>query len=272
MARQTRHLITYILFCVILVLLMLDTLLWQLDPLGIHAYFYGQYQQQFVMGMASHGYNLQSGAHNFGSFIVTVGASGNRIVPDTNRYADCVIAAIGDSVTFGYGVQDNETFVNILARAYPDIQWRNVARSGYSARNIALLQDAYPANGYLWLIINNDHYPKWDYTITTPSRFPSATNLYLEHGLSKPKAPVLDWNTYWQAVADITAHETLVFGFEGESPAIETSEQYPVYFIPAYTDFVSVYDTHPNAAGHQQIADSMMPFLEPFIARICHDD
>lgn len=75
---------------------------------------------------------------------------------------------------------------------------------------------------------------------------------------------------YWQSVGQIITDNTLVFGIEGDPLAMETTNHYPIHFIPQWTNNVSAVDAHASAQGNIEIAEAVLPFLEPFVSRICH--
>ena len=43
---------------------------------------------------------------------------------------------MGDSVTFGYGVDDDQTWVDGMARALPDVHVINAGVSGFNSTNV----------------------------------------------------------------------------------------------------------------------------------------
>lgn len=52
-----------------------------------------------------------------------------------------VTAVIGDSITFGYGVNDNETLSAVLQELKPETQWLNMAVPGYQLQQQAALYE-----------------------------------------------------------------------------------------------------------------------------------
>jgi hypothetical protein len=276
MKRKTRYQIIYILCCILCCIALLDAMLYWIDPLGIVRASHAKSDLQSLIINHSTGYALQSGTYLLNYYTVTTLADGSRLVPDTNLNAGCVIAFIGDSVTWGQGVNDDETWVNILASRFLNVHFMNVARSDYSAPNIAALKRVYPANGYVWLLIENDAIAPYVYQDFELSwAYPPSSRLYFDWFFRRPKTNEnrsSDIEQYWQAVSEIITDNTLVFGLDGDTLAQETSSRYTVHLIPRWTQNVSTVDTHANAEGNQEIAAAVLPFVEPFITMICNGE
>ena len=65
--------------------------------------------------------------------------------------------AFGRSVTFGYGVDDAETWVNLVAREFPDWHVINEAYPGWSIKNLEGAWEMHPdADMIFVLTITND--------------------------------------------------------------------------------------------------------------------
>jgi hypothetical protein len=269
--KRLRRLIIGILLTFNITVLGLDFLLWQLDPLGTKAMVYNWVELSHHALLHPTGFMYPQGTIDLGAYSVTTIADGKRLVPDSSNGA-CVIAFIGDSVTWGQGVNDDETFVNRLASHFPNVTIWNTGRNRYSISNVAASIDHYQANGYIWTLISNDTEP---FAIPeTYTRYPSALELYLTTFVSEyryaQRLNTLVWGDDLPLVVQIvTRPDTLVFGFENDPLAIE-AESWGVTLIPYPEQVVSVADKHPNAVGHEQIADSLLPFVTPFISRICH--
>jgi hypothetical protein len=180
-------------------------------------------------------------------------------------------------MTFGQGVNDADTWVNLLAEQYPDVRIINPARPDYSAVNVAALKQAYPADGYLWLLIYNDAIEPYVYTGVQPAYpYPPATALYRAwfvnrlQGAESHETRQPDMEAYWQAVKTIAGDDVLIAGFAEDELTMTTAMQYPIILLPAFTAFVSPVDSHPNAEGHRQIANALSPYLTPFIEMVCN--
>lgn len=275
MKRKYRRAIIIVLINIIIILLVNDALLYWLDPLGVVDAMHENHDRHKHLINHPTGYAIEPGTHSWHFYDVTILEDFSRYVPDTNVNADCTIATIGDSVTFGFGVNDSETWVNLLAREYPTVHFINPARGDYSAANIALLKADTRANGYIWLIIGNDAETPYIYSGVLPSYwYPPATKIYL-HWLTNRNKPLINRESdnaiYWQSVGQIITDNIIVFGFNNDPLAIETSEVYNVHLIDAWTTNVSFVDGHPNVQGHQQIAESLNPSVTRFIAQQCAD-
>ena len=252
-------------------ILCLDAALWHLDPLGIR-----RHQDNLAtlwQSVIAHpsGYTYRAGLHELDGWRTITLIDGTRFVPDTHP-AQCIITFLGDSVTFGWGVNDHETFVNLLAQTTAGTQVVNAAHSGYSVENSLLSRFVYRAEGYVWLVIDNDAQPAVWHTDLIPQPLPPATSLYLTWLLRPhPPNPPASWGEY-RVQADRLAQDNrvLVMGFTNDALIESLQQSYPqVRTIPMYREQISIVDHHPNARGHQQIAQAMQPYLADFVERIC---
>src|SRR5688572_6915252 len=110
--------IAYALIGFSLSIFLLETLLRFVDPWGAVTYFtaggptldlYIPYGERDV---------LPAGVYSFPIWTAHINPDHTRLVPD-NAAGNCRIAFVGDSVTFGLGVDDAETWVNLLAANHP---------------------------------------------------------------------------------------------------------------------------------------------------------
>jgi hypothetical protein len=276
-----------VLLITIMTLLTVDTFLYHLDPLGVVAIHHAQATYLLLMQPHPSGYRLRAGQHRLHNYTMTITQEGYRATPDSAT-SDCTIAAIGDSLTMGVGVDDANTWVNLLAREIQQASWVNAGRGDYSAGNIWALLENTPADGYLWLIFSND-------AITPMREIPvlidpnaniylPATRLYLNYvrGLSpasggdtpnygeQPGRPV-DFEQFWRYADDILTHpHVLAFAFADNVLGVESFSRYDnVYVIPPFTARLSYADGHPSIQGHQQIAAAMLPQVKLFADSLC---
>lgn len=100
---------------------------------------------------------IAPGQYEYTGSSMMVLADHTRLVPDTNQTANCTVVAIGDSVTFGMWVDDEATWVNQLARNFPEVHFVNAGIPGYESQHIRRMQGRFPdAEGYIYLIVRND--------------------------------------------------------------------------------------------------------------------
>lgn len=268
MTRKLRRLILYILFAVAITPLCLDALLWHVDPLGTRIMVYNWIALAQVDMPHPTGYQYPPGTYDLGFYSVSIVDDGKRLVPASGN-GDCVIAFVGDSVTWGQGVNDADTFVNRLAAHFPNVTIENTARNRYSITNIAAVLEHYSADGYVWTLINNDTQPFAE--AQTYTRLPSATELYITTLVAEyryeQQRQQMAWGDYAPLLQQIIHRpDILTFGFEDDPLAQEAK----AILIPYPSQQVSPADKHPNAEGHQQIADAMFSWVESFATRICN--
>ncbi len=251
----------------VLSLLLMEATLNILDPIGIRLNFHGQTRMAWVMVEDVSGYRVLAGDYYFASQ-TRILTDGSRAVPDSQDNADCSLAVIGDSVSFGWGVSDAETFANLIARDNA-IRVINAARSGYNAGNIEKLYEGYQADAYLWLIIPNDVNIAWDtnWEGRNQQSYLPATWLYLQYLFPSANAYRLpeDKPTYERVINRFSQDErVLMIALEDDTNAPLSLDR-----IPAIEDFVSVYDHHPNAVGHRKIYEAMKPYIMLFLESVC---
>jgi hypothetical protein len=273
MKSTIRRLIIWILLTFNIVVLGLDTLLWHIDPLGTRIMVYNWIELSRHAQPHPTGFMYPQGTIDLGFYSVTTIEDGKRLVPDSGNSA-CTIAFIGDSVAWGQGVDDAETFVNQIASRFQAVTVWNTARLGYAIENIEASLSHYEADGYIWFVVNNDTEPF--YVQATSTRYPSALEVYITTFVAEYRYARrwhdLTWGAYTTLVQSMLARDdVLSFGFDDDPLAIE-AVQWGVIPIDNPHLAVSPADRHPSAQGHLAMADSMLPFIEPFISRVCHDE
>jgi hypothetical protein len=250
-----------------LTLLGLDFLLWHVDPLGMRAVSYNFIKMTQYTQSHPTGFMYPADIYDLGFYRVTIVDDGKRAVPDSGNGA-CVIAFVGDSMMWGQGVNDNQTFVNLIALNFPDVTMWNTSRATYGVENIAALVDHYEADGYIWFVFYNDAAPFL--TQTPQNKYPSALELYAAlFAYLYILGDSTTWGEYASLAQDIVERDdVLSFGFEDDSLALE-AVQWGTVLISDPDSPVSVADGHPGVEGHQRIADSLLPLVTAFVEQRC---
>jgi hypothetical protein len=260
MTRKTRRMITYILITILLMLLAMEGLFRLLDPFGLQRAVADLHLYYAALVWDNGLYILPDGEYRFSNWTARM-VNGSRWTASPD--SDCTIAFVGDSVTFGLGVDDSAVWVNRLAIQYPDVTMLNRGLPGYNSSDVRISLERTTADGYVYLIFDNDS--------DAPLQLRSKSYwLYsaLQHNvflLTVSEKPRVATDTF---LADIAAlpDNVLLFGFEGEPLAIAAN----AHLIPRYTERISRADVHANRQGNQQIADAMLPMVTPFITEVCN--
>ena len=269
-------------FAVIVVTMaLLEGMLIITDPLGMAFFSKVEYARSFL-GAGNGSYTLSPGTYDFGDWTVTMDETSTRHVPDAS--GECTVLFVGDSVTWGLGVNDEAVFANLLARDLK-IKAINAGIFGYNTENVLAtlaLHENFDLGVYL--IFPNDHEDAWQ--IDGPIQ-PNGTHRFGGFGLPNGDIPATVWyalyliyqpqkqrqglpmDRFLADMSDIAAYDNvLIFGFDDPLTSA-ASQHYDVHVIDWYTQQVSYADPHPNVVGHQQIAAAMRPFIETELERTC---
>lgn len=242
------------------------------DPWGV-IYFYEVNSLPFVPEKNGL-YTLPAGNYMLSTFAAHLIHNSQRRVPDT-RPSECRIVALGDSVTFGYGVEDDETFVNQLARMLPEVELINAGLPGFNAEQVRLTLENYPdADGYLYLIISNDRE-----TTTRPTRaeiIQPGELFILDYVYALLKRfRVLqsideDVPNFWQQMDALAAHdELLLFAYQERVKDWFRGTDYPLIELTDTGETISFADSHPTPALHRSFAEEMYPSVKALVERVC---
>lgn len=239
------------------------------DPFGIARYTADQATLYGVMlADADRTALYRPGVTAFSNFSMTILPDHSRAVPDTSP-TGCTIAFVGDSVTMGWGVNDADTWVNLIARALPAIRVINTGVAGYSIYDVTATMDAVQADGYVYLLIVNDN-RRMRFTgepLKPDSR--SAVQMNLEYfTLASAPDPAFDDEFYAVMAKLIDRGNVAVVAFDAPAGRA-AAKRYPVTLIPMYTDRLSFVDRHAGAEGNREIAQSMLPIIREFTAQRC---
>jgi hypothetical protein len=250
-----------------------EAFLWFVDPLGIATYIYDQ--NSIVTIADAEGYTLDPGEHAMRYWTFTIDSEGNRVLPPSD--SDCLIRFVGDSVTFGESVNDDETFAYKTALAYPDVRFINEAKMGYNLGNIMYLVNNLPADGYIYLVSDNDDGAMWarppenwgERRILPPRQSAFRSYLLTLQQIQTPPAPP-DMEAFWRDF-DVLWNRDDVLIIALESPlSAQIAERYPALNrIPWFPHRVSWIDGHPTPAGHDHILEHIEPYLREFIPTRC---
>lgn len=235
------------------------------DPLGV-VYFDDVAYLWTTRHEAAHGYDHIPGSYTLGDrFSFTIAPDGNRYTPGRFR-GGARVTFVGDSQTFGYGVNDADVWVSQVT-ATLRLDALNIARSGYNIENIAL-QLADVTGCIVWLTISNDPGApvKW-----TPFA-PDGAGSYLGQTLrvinltragydTVPITPVTD--VLYRQIAE--RPDTLIFALNDGSYGDIMARDYGAVLIPPFTERISRADAHASAAGNRQIAEAALPIIDQWL-------
>lgn len=272
MRRKTRLRILIILNMLVFIPVIIDVLLHVFDVWGAHRYF--DDLNTLVLAFENEpvrGFRITPGVHTFLNWTAAVLEDGTRFVPQTMD-AGCTLVTLGDSVTFGHGVNDGETYTAQLARDFPDIRWVNAGIEGYNAEQVLQTRHMIAGDGYVYLLINNDADARVEPIYIDRPLYRLSLPLYwriwqgkhnLDTGLPQ------DFAAFDRAITELKQDDSArVFGIEGDALAARAG----VTTIPPWTAFNSFTDPHPNAAGHLQIASWMHDTIAVFVEQQCEQE
>jgi hypothetical protein len=239
-----------------------------IDPWGAWRYF-----SEFTsvpLRADPRGYGYPPGVYTFPAWSATMLLDGNRYVPETNTHAACTVALVGDSVTFGYGVNDAETWANLVARELPDVHIINTGLPAANVWNAAKAIQHIRADGYFYLLIGNDHQAAPDWQTKTKWTPASAIEVYLYTWYFAEGLPYVPVPGFEDVVREIASNpKVMIVAFDTPGLGREMAAKYPVALVPHYTKRISRADAHATAQGNWQIAEAVMPHLRALVGKVC---
>lgn len=261
-----------ILIWMIVLLLGLEGLLRAFDPLGLHYFTDLEILGRGSVSDDARLYVLAPGRYALRGWQVNELPNGVRLTPDTVPSA-CTLLILGDSVAFGQGVNDDQTFANRLAQAV-QVQVVNAAFEGYNSQQVLGALRHFPqANVVLYLVSNNDKDDAWRFDRPAPVSAMPALSLYVS-ALSPWGKRVQAGETGSQARFDSDLRQiasdrrVIIFAFP-EPIGYEVHDHYGAHLIPWYTQHNSWIDGHPNAVGHAEIAAALLPIVHEAVQEHC---
>lgn len=271
-SQTTRRKIIISLCSLLVSLLVAEIILRVIDPLGAWAYTIDSSRIINKNGLYDEdvGYLISPGVYKGRGWAVTIDDKGWRETPASSRISQCTIAIIGDSVTFGWGVDDKDTWPNLVASKYHDVEFINRSLWGYNSSNIRGVVETVDVDGFIYLAIGNDNQPPivWQPFWQNPTNT-TGVSVYVNHALRKSEQGVL-WGLFEEDMQVIVSHQPLVFAFPENDVTRWLEGHYPeVVVIDLWTHNISVADSHPDALGHVQIAEQMYPYIDSWLSEAC---
>jgi hypothetical protein len=248
-------------------LLAIEGALAWLDPLGIWRYYNDLRGVRMRFKSDDERiYVAAPGTYQMSNWEYTIEDGGTRHIPANDPNAGNTIVVLGDSVAFGLGVDDSETWPNLIAEA-TGYQVINTALPGYDLWAVRAAHDAFPdADQFIYLLIENDAAHDAVQHINPPTGT-SAIRVYLylfqtgRVDVHEATIPEDFWAEYDALVAD---PRVMVYGFRdgGLAEQVAASGR-AITLIEPYTGRLSWADAHPDAEGHRQIAEQVLNLLPP---------
>lgn len=262
-------LLAKVVFITIITLLLLEGVFRFVDPLGLTRYFTDlHYHVESLVEDEPLGIHPQGGQYRMSDWTLTVRADGLRAVPDS-RGTDCTVAFVGDSIAFGWGVDDVATFANLWAIDHPSHHVINGAMGGYNIEQVVNRIKNIEADAYIYLVVRNDDELPYEIGVV-----PLVPSLYLYAGrssITSSSGNTESIENFEEILEQLVEREdVIIFGFEGWNLSDKVAEA-GGEVIPLYTDRISTVDDHPTAIGHREIYDAMRDAAETHVSQLCAD-
>ncbi|MDZ4764614.1 MAG: SGNH/GDSL hydrolase family protein [Chloroflexota bacterium] len=276
MRKRVIRAIIGVLFVTALTIYLLEAALWFIDPLGITTYL--RDQSTFIIIPNAEGFTHPPGQIALRHWSYTIDSSGNRVMPAGSDA--CTLAFVGDSITFGQGVNDTESFAYQFALDYPAVQFINLGKIAYNIANIRAAVENHPADGYIYFITDNDDGLMWTRPTSEwgqpldPPEGRAAIRYYIATFLELRTPAITDIDAFWRDFDALDARDDMLMFAMGSPLAAQIVERQPdVPVIPRWTvDLkVSWIDWHPNPAGHAYLMANMESAVRAFVTARCGD-
>lgn len=256
-----------------LTLVLLEGLLRLVDPFGV-AYFHDLAANFYDVALPDpRGYVVAPGQYRASHWSFTIGDDHTRAVPDTNPDAERTMVFIGDSVTFGYGVEDAETFVNLVAREFPDWRVVNDSYPGWNIQNLEAALQMHPDADLIFVLTITNDSDEPMRTADMRGWRPPYVQLYatmivwLVRGFPLPSPEtVAALEPAWRAsIANIAADPRvtlLVIDTTGDYDR-RVAEMFPAQteILRNYSALISTVDSHPDPSSHAYLAGQIVPIV-----------
>lgn len=211
------------------------------------------------------GYKMPDGIASFTRWSYTV-ENGYRITPANHPNGETVYF-VGDSLTFGWGVQDDQTWVNLITDEL-DLNGINVGKAGYNIGNFVMLIETLPPEACIvHLSVPND-YEMGFYAGEMEFRVLTTRWSQLFYFLRSPvlPSPIETFNADYRAkFQQMQAHSERFLTIAYDPAIVERLSDLGVMLIPPYTSNISAVDSHPDAVGHRQLYHGILPLVREFV-------
>lgn len=243
-----RRVIRNALVIVGLTLLLLEAVLQLVDPFG---QIYSDDLHSFYRTTEPHktGYTWQDGVYRLSHWSYTI-KDGRRIVPSADEDGRTVYI-IGDSVSFGWGVADDETFVNVLADLL-NLNAILLSKPAYNRENIYLLSEEIPTGAcVLYMVVHNDDKAPRFHTPATARPLLRTLSLlhyipaFIERQTPKP------FGDYMNSLVDEIGTDKRLFVVNFEAEFVRGG------LVVNSPERISFLDRHLNAQGNREIAEQI---------------
>ena len=272
--RRIRRFILTFLILTIITFVSIEFALAVFDPLGFVFYADLGMLERSVVHVES-GWALPPGTHSFGRWQASVLPDTSRHVPHTMTTEDAAdtLVFIGDSITFGWGVNDDQTFANLIAARLPSTYVINGGVPGYNSEQLRRRIQAFEdADRIIVLLFDNDPLialPEDSKPSGAPSM--SYTSLYVLYfslfRSFQAQGDDVYFMNYARYVSDVRAlaadpRVTLVVNraFDPANRADDIAVGYGARVV-YWTQVISAADAHPNAAGHRELSEQLLPII-----------
>lgn len=262
-----KRLIRILAISILITLFGIEAALALLDPMGF-TYYAEMPRHISLRDEIASGSAIRPGTYTFREFSMTVLPDYSRRVPDTSENADYTLVILGDSVTFGWGVNDDQTFANIIAQAHPDWHVINAGVTGYNSDNARRHMTLYPgADRYIYLTIYNDPVITESAADDQPAASTSWMALYLHFLPYYQNTPrnltgwEMDYARYENDLRAMRASGVEIVAMRSPFPDDRAWQIAQACCEARVIDWtytrINPSDNHPNAEGHRMIADAI---------------
>ncbi len=280
---KIRRTITFILVTFLLSVAILEITLRVVDPWG--AWQYISDLSVLAKGYISdpyRGYVSEPGVYHLSNWTATILSDNTRSVPDTNATAPCTIVIAGDSATFSHGVNDAETWVNVLAKRHPEIHVINAGGNGYNVDSALGTINGFPhANGYLYFLNDNDALGLFHLGSDAPAitiyffyakQFAAPSGTYSDQVVLSSSAKP-DFGNFYKTFDQIVTDPRVMIVSLGKGGDLleDVLQRYPqqVHPMNSYGPVLSRADSHANAEGNINVANGIEPYFKQLIEQVC---